>query len=79
MLEEEEEEEEIRSAQPETLWVSLLHRQLQVYNTGPPDRMSHRIWRSTKHHPSRARAGYQIGCCLPCWQGGLPSQLSIRP
>ena len=32
--------------------------------TGPPDRMSHRKWRSTKQHPSRARAGYQISCCL---------------
>ena len=26
--------------------------------------MSHRKWRSTKQHPSRARAGYQISCCL---------------
>ena len=35
--------------------------------TGPPDRMSHRKWRSTKQHPTRARAGwagYQISCCL---------------
>ena len=32
--------------------------------TGPPNRMSHRKWRSTKQHPSRARAGYQISCCL---------------
>ena len=28
--------------------------------TGPPDRMSHRKWRSTKQHPSRARAGAQF-------------------
>ena len=33
-------------------------------STGPPDRMSHRKWRSTKQQPSRARAGYQISCCL---------------
>ena len=35
-----------------------------VVFTGPPDRMSHRKWRSTKQQPSRARAGYQISCCL---------------
>ena len=33
-------------------------------STGSPDRMSHRKWRSTKEQPSRARAGYQISCCL---------------
>ena len=35
-----------------------------AYNTGPPDRMSHRKYRLTKQRPSRARAGYQISCCL---------------
>ena len=35
-----------------------------VDTTGPPDRVSHRKWRSTKQHPSRAREGYQISCCL---------------
>ena len=35
-----------------------------LINTGPPDRMLHRKWRSTKQHPSRARACYQIRCCL---------------
>ena len=35
-----------------------------VVFTGPPDRMSYRKWRSTQQQPSRARAGYQISCCL---------------
>ena len=35
-----------------------------IHCTGPPDRMSHRKWRSTNEQPSRARAGYQISCCL---------------
>ena len=26
--------------------------------------MSHWKWRETKQHPSRARSGYQISCCL---------------
>ena len=32
--------------------------------TGRVDSMSHRKWRETKQHPSRASAGYQISCCL---------------
>ena len=27
-------------------------------------RMSHWKWRETKQHPSRARSGHQISCCL---------------
>ena len=27
-------------------------------------RMSHWKWRETKQHPSRARSGNQISCCL---------------
>ena len=39
-------------------------RHVRITHTGPPDRMSHRKWRSPKQQPSRARAGYQISCCL---------------
>ena len=28
------------------------------------DRMSHRKWRATKHHPSRVTSSHQISCCL---------------
>ena len=32
--------------------------------TRPVVRMSHGKWRETKQHPSRARSGNQISCCL---------------
>ena len=32
--------------------------------TGIGARMSHRIWRVTKLHPSRTSSGHQIRCCL---------------
>ena len=51
---EEEEEEEIRSAQPKTLWVSLLHRQLQVYNTGPRHTGNGDQLSSTQAEPGQA-------------------------
>ena len=33
-------------------------------STGIGARMSHRIWRVTKLHPSRTSSGHQIRCCL---------------
>ena len=45
-------------------YASPLHSYFSSVLTGPPDRMSHRKWRENKQQPSRARAGYQISCCL---------------
>ena len=52
------------SVDGERRWNPPLLARPTVPRTGPPDRMSQRKWRSTKQHPSRARAGYQISCCL---------------
>ena len=49
------------------MWVhqpsSKIHNPI-MWTTGIGARMSHRIWRVTKLHPSRTSSGHQIRCCL---------------
>ena len=40
------------------------HMWLKRRTTEWLDRMSHRKWRKTKQHPSRAAPSHQISCCL---------------